>query len=184
MNQLSILCVTMGLFVLSACAPKTQEVIATPSSDVTKREFKAFWIGSSKSGSQNTKKGLMTWEDCYLTNTNASLEKSETGTYEILSYDFSDNFIWCDTIDHFNYEEGHLYKVHGTFTFKKNVFSGIYVDEVLSKGEDVHYQKVEIFDMYIGPEVIEGVSFHGQKIPCHQVKYSNDPRSGDWESYC
>ena len=77
-----------------------------------------------------------------------------------------------------------MYKVSGTKSYFADEMVSISVDEVLLKEKDPMFEKGEIIDMYIGPNMMDSQSFHGNEIKCHQVMYLDNPRSNDWSPYC
>lgn len=169
--------------ILFSCAPKQQAKVMV-SQNPPSLEVGTFWIGSSKSGKAQTKEGHMAWEDCYLLNNNSTMIQNPMGTYDVQSHDFSGNELWCKPINNLDYEEGYIYKVSGTKSYSGKEMVSITVDEVLLKEKDPMFEKGEIIDMYIGPDMIDSQSFHGQPIKCHQVMYLDNPRSKDWSPYC
>ena len=145
-----------------------------------------FWIGASRNVKYKSDRGNLWANDCYVINNIDELEKTPLGDLVFYSPENLDEMeLYCSSkIENMDYKEGFNYQVKGTKHYEGNKLKGITVDEVLKKVEDKDYVKEEDLVVFVGPETVKAVGFHGNEIDCYQVQYGTYSQKAEWEGIC
>lgn len=154
-------------------------------SDSPSYEIAEMWVGSKRNGedSYSDENGHYSFSDCYVI-TYKGLPRNETLPYGTNEFSFPENIeSLCMDIEGFDYEPGYIYKIEVTKTYSSVGLHSVHLNKIISKEEDIHYVKEEIFDVWIDAERTQCMSLFGTEYECLKTQFSEKIDPNKWSGH-